>query len=83
MKILGKMRLRDQNNGKKIEINGSRIYHVTTLSLYSIDGVFIRGIRISIPAKFSPFERVKRIAVRKEGRVAICHRKRIFLVQEY
>ena len=53
------------------------------VSLYSIDGVFIRGIRISIPAKFSPFERVKRIAVRKEGRVAICHRKRIFLVQEY
>ena len=23
--------LRDQNNGKKIGINGSRIYHVTTL----------------------------------------------------
>ena len=27
----GKMGLRDQNNGKKIGINGSRIYHVTTL----------------------------------------------------
>ena len=25
------MGLRDQNNGKKIGINGSRIYHVTTL----------------------------------------------------
>ena len=31
MKIFGKMGLRDQNNGKKIGINGSRIYHVTTL----------------------------------------------------
>ena len=30
--ILGKMGLRDQNYGKKIGINGSRIYHVTTLS---------------------------------------------------
>ena len=29
----GKMGLRDQNNGKKIGINGSRIYHVTTLQL--------------------------------------------------
>ena len=28
----GKMGLRDQNNGKKIGINGSRIYHVTTLN---------------------------------------------------
>ena len=28
----GKMGLRDQNNGKKIGINGSRIYHVTTLT---------------------------------------------------
>ena len=27
----GKMGLRDQNNGKKIGINGSWIYHVTTL----------------------------------------------------
>ena len=26
--------LRDQNNGKKIGINGSRIYHVTTLLLF-------------------------------------------------
>ena len=25
------MRFRDQNNGKKIGINGSQIYHVTTL----------------------------------------------------
>ena len=25
------MGLRDQNNGKKVGINGSRIYHVTTL----------------------------------------------------
>ena len=31
IKILGKMGLRDQNNGKKIGINMSRIYHVTTL----------------------------------------------------
>ena len=31
IKIWGKMGLRDQNNGKKIGINGSRIYHVTTL----------------------------------------------------
>ena len=30
---MGKMGLRDQNKGKKIEINGSRIYHVTTLRL--------------------------------------------------
>ena len=29
--MLGKMGLRDQNNGKKVGINGSRIYHVTTL----------------------------------------------------
>ena len=32
IKILGKMGLRDQNNGKKIGINVSRIYHVTTLT---------------------------------------------------
>ena len=32
IKILGKMELRDQNNSKKIGINESRIYHVTTLS---------------------------------------------------
>ena len=32
----GKMGLRDQNNGKKIGINGSRIYHVTTLIKYSL-----------------------------------------------
>ena len=31
--MLGKMGLRDQNNGKKVGINGSRIYHVTTLLL--------------------------------------------------
>ena len=31
IKIWGEMGLRDQNNGKKIGINGSRIYHVTTL----------------------------------------------------
>ena len=31
IKILGKKGLRDQNNGKKIGIGGSRIYHVTTL----------------------------------------------------
>ena len=33
IKILGKKGLRDQNNGKKIGIGGSRIYHVTTLVL--------------------------------------------------
>ena len=33
IKILGEMGLRDQNNGKKIGINGSRIYHVTTLGM--------------------------------------------------
>ena len=33
IKILGKMGLRDQNNGKKIGTNGSRIHHVTTLLL--------------------------------------------------
>ena len=31
IKIWGKMGLTDQNNGKKIGINGSQIYHVTTL----------------------------------------------------
>ena len=31
IKIWGKMGLRDQNNGTKIGINVSRIYHVTTL----------------------------------------------------
>ena len=31
IKILGEKGLRDQNNGKKIGIGGSRIYHVTTL----------------------------------------------------
>ena len=30
-KFWGKKGLRDQNNGKKIGINGSRIYHDTTL----------------------------------------------------
>ena len=30
IKIWGKMGPRDQNNGKKIGINGSRMYHVTT-----------------------------------------------------
>ena len=53
------------------------------VSLYSIDGVFIRDIHISVPAKFSPFERVKRIAVTKEGHIAMCDRKRILLVFEY
>ena len=43
----------------------------------------ICNIRISIPAKFSPFERVKRIAVTKEGHIAMCDRKRILLVYEY
>ena len=33
-----------------------------------------------VSAKFSPFERVKRIAVTKEGRVAMCDKKRILLV---
>ena len=33
MKMLGKMGLRDQNNGKRIGSNGSWIYHVTTLTL--------------------------------------------------
>ena len=32
IKILGKMGLRGQNNGKKIGINGSRIYRVTVLA---------------------------------------------------
>ena len=30
---LGENGVRDQNNGKKIGINGSRIYHVTTLQV--------------------------------------------------
>ena len=30
-KFWGEMGLQDQNNGKKIGINGFRIYHVTTL----------------------------------------------------
>ena len=34
IKLLGKMGLRDQNNGNKIGINGSRIYHVTTLTFH-------------------------------------------------
>ena len=50
------------------------------VSLYSIDGVFIRDIRIRIPARFSLFEGVKRIAVTKEGRVAISDTKRVLLV---
>ena len=33
IKILGKIGLRDQHNGKKMGINGSRIYHVTTLTI--------------------------------------------------
>ena len=33
IKMLQKMGLRDQNNGKKIGIDGSRIYHDTTLLL--------------------------------------------------
>ena len=36
IKILGEMGLRDQNNGKEIGINGSPIYHVTTLLLIPI-----------------------------------------------
>ena len=36
IKIFGKMGLRDQNNVKKIGINGSRIYHVATLALYLV-----------------------------------------------
>ena len=43
IKILGEMGLRDQNNGKKIGINGSRIYHVTTL-LYNKYNGFSRYI---------------------------------------
>ena len=34
--MLGKMGLRNQNNSKKIGINGSRIYYVTTLNLSSV-----------------------------------------------
>ena len=34
------MGLRDQNNGKKIGINGSRIYHVTTLHTTLTEGDF-------------------------------------------
>ena len=37
---LGKMGLRDQNNGKKIGINGSRIYHVTTLIFAALAASF-------------------------------------------
>ena len=44
IKIFGKMGLRDQNNGKKIGINGSRIYHVTTLSLGTLLSVLL-GVR--------------------------------------
>ena len=32
---MGKMGLRDQNDGKKIGISGPRTYHVTTLNLES------------------------------------------------
>ena len=39
IKILGEMGLRDQNNGKKTGINGSRIYHVTTLMYRPSEGV--------------------------------------------
>ena len=35
IKILGKKGLRDQNNGKKVGINGSRIYHATTLLVFA------------------------------------------------
>ena len=37
IKILGKKGLRDQNNDKKIGINGSRIYHVTTMYIVKLD----------------------------------------------
>ena len=41
IKILGKKGLRDPNNGKKIGISGSRIYHVTTLSKGPVVGVSV------------------------------------------
>ena len=47
---MGKMGLRDQNNGKKIGINGSRIYHVTTL---------IIGRREKWPEKVERREKMK------------------------
>ena len=46
IKIWGKMGLRDQNNGKKIGINGSRIYHVTTLIFAALAASF--GVRFLI-----------------------------------
>ena len=45
----GKMGLRDQNNGKKIGINGSRIYHVTTLN-------FSRHIDLSVRSMVMEWE---------------------------
>ena len=46
IKIWGEMGLRDQNNGKKIGINGSRIYHVTTLIFAALAASF--GVRFLI-----------------------------------
>ena len=48
---MGKMGLRDQNNGKKRGINGSRIYHVTTLTWGFGRGVWEKGARH--PAHFN------------------------------
>ena len=54
------MGLRDQNYGKKIGINGSRIYHVTTLIYYILevtcdheilikDSIALKGPSLSSP----------------------------------
>ena len=43
---VGKMGLRDQNNGKKIGINGSRIYHVTTLIFFWKSLLLINGYKV-------------------------------------
>ena len=55
IKILGKKELRDQNNGKKIGISGSRIYHVTTLR-YTC--VFVPRILAFFPALWGFYSQV-------------------------
>ena len=40
---MGKMGPRDQNEGKKIGISGTRIYHVTTLKLFNTESELIEA----------------------------------------
>ena len=70
IKIWGKMGLRDQNNGKKIGISGSRIYQVTTLEKgRGMDSTLQRHVTQTEPAAQRKRENQKSGFIRVGGRL--------------